>query len=309
MSYCVNCGVELDDTAAFCPLCHTPVHNPNQPVNQTAAQALSHRAERVPPASKLQVAILLSTILASVAVCSGVLNVFLRTQRTWSLYVIGAALMIWIWTVPPLLHHRKDTFRLQLLADVLAIAVYVSLIAVDLDGWDWYWHLALPIILLLGALFLFWGLTMGRRKRSTLTSMTLVIGSIGVFILGVERFVDLFFLGHWSPGWSLIVLAVCVILIIPLIVVRRVPSLREEVRRPVPSMNGNTPVKQSAFVSRACLFTVFHAPCAGAPCLSNALGWHRKKWGTSQGRPPGFPTYSGENQRKKRKGCPAVPAA
>ena len=65
--------------------------------------------------------------------CCGVLNVFLRTQRTWSLYVIGAALMIWIWTVPPLLHHRKDTFRLQLLADVLAIAVYVSLIAVDLD--------------------------------------------------------------------------------------------------------------------------------------------------------------------------------
>ena len=231
MSYCVNCGVELDDTAAFCPLCHTPVHNPNQPVNQTAPKPFPTERTEVPPASQLQVAILLSTILASVAVCCGVLNVFLRTQRTWSLYVIGAALMIWIWTVPPLLHHRKDTFRLQLLADVLAIAVYVSLIAVDLDGWDWYWHLALPIILLLGALFLFWGLTMGRRKRSTLTSMTLVIGSIGVFILGVERFVDLFFLGHWSPGWSLIVLAVCVILIIPLIVVRRVPSLREEVRR------------------------------------------------------------------------------
>ena len=188
MSYCVNCGVELDDTAAFCPLCHTPVHNPNQPVNQTAPKPFPTERKEVPPASKLQVAILLSTILASVAVCCGVLNVFLRTQRTWSLYVIGAALMIWIWTVPPLLHHRKDTFRLQLLADVLAIAVYVSLIAVDLDGWDWYWHLALPIILLLGALFLFWGLTMGRRKRSTLTSMTLVIGSIGVLSIGVDRF-------------------------------------------------------------------------------------------------------------------------
>ena len=121
MSYCVNCGVELDDTAAFCPLCHTPVHNPNQPVNQTAPKPFPTERKEVPPASKLQVAILLSTILASVAVCCGVLNVFLRTQRTWSLYVIGAALMIWIWTVPPLLHHRKDTFRLQLLADVLAI--------------------------------------------------------------------------------------------------------------------------------------------------------------------------------------------
>lgn len=94
MSYCVNCGVELDDTAAFCPLCHTPVHNPNQPVNQTAPKPFPTERKEVPPASKLQVAILLSTILASVAVCCGVLNVFLRTQRTWSLYVIGAALMI-----------------------------------------------------------------------------------------------------------------------------------------------------------------------------------------------------------------------
>lgn len=27
MSYCVNCGVELDPSAGICPLCHTPVVN------------------------------------------------------------------------------------------------------------------------------------------------------------------------------------------------------------------------------------------------------------------------------------------
>ena len=113
----------------------------------------------------------------------------------------------------------------------MAIAVYISLIAVDLDGWNWYWHLALPIILLLGAVFLFWGITMGVKKRSTLTSITLVIGSIGAFAVGVECLLDRFFHGSWSPSWSLIVLTVCIIIIIPLIVVRRVPSLREEVRR------------------------------------------------------------------------------
>ena len=148
MSYCVNCGVELDDTAAFCPLCHTPVHNPNQPVNQTAPKPFPTERKEVPPASKLQVAILLSTILASVAVCCGVLNVFLRTQRTWSLYVIGAALMIWIWTVPPLLHHRKDTFRLQLLAERAerggVVQLYTAVDAVRhvnpsqrINGCDW----------------------------------------------------------------------------------------------------------------------------------------------------------------------------
>ena len=30
MSYCVNCGVELDRSAKACPLCNTPVINPNE---------------------------------------------------------------------------------------------------------------------------------------------------------------------------------------------------------------------------------------------------------------------------------------
>ena len=33
MSYCVHCGVELDATASFCPLCHTRVLDPGQPVD------------------------------------------------------------------------------------------------------------------------------------------------------------------------------------------------------------------------------------------------------------------------------------
>ena len=142
MSYCVNCGVELDATASFCPLCHTPVYNPNQPVDETSPKPFPTERKEVPPVSRIQVAILLTAIFASVGVCCGVLNIFLRTQHTWSLYVIGAVIMLWIWTVPPLLHHKKDTFRLQLFADIMAIAVYISLIAVDLDGWNWYWHLA-----------------------------------------------------------------------------------------------------------------------------------------------------------------------
>ena len=34
MSYCVNCGVELDPSAGICPLCHTPVVNPGRPVDE-----------------------------------------------------------------------------------------------------------------------------------------------------------------------------------------------------------------------------------------------------------------------------------
>ena len=29
MSYCVNCGVKLEESLVRCPLCNTPVMNPN----------------------------------------------------------------------------------------------------------------------------------------------------------------------------------------------------------------------------------------------------------------------------------------
>ena len=231
MSYCVNCGVELDPTARACPLCHTPVVNPNQPVDASLPPPFPSRREEVQPVSKRELALLLSAMLGSVAVCCGVLNLFfVHSGRPWSLYVIGAAAMLWVWLVPPLLLRTMHLY-LRLSADVLAVALYVFLISVDLDGSAWYWHLALPIILLLGAALLFLGFMMGARPRSTLSRITLVIGTTGVFLSGVELLIDRYFLGRWQPGWSLVVLTVCAALVIPLIVVRRVPALREEVRR------------------------------------------------------------------------------
>ena len=156
MSYCVNCGVELDPTASFCPLCRTPVVNPRQPVDTGSPPPFPTERREVPPASKAELAILVSSMLASVAVCCGLLNLVLRSGHIWSLYVIGAAAMLWVWLVPPLLLRTMHLY-LRLSADVLAVALYVFLISVDLDGSAWYWHLALPIILLLGAALLFLG--------------------------------------------------------------------------------------------------------------------------------------------------------
>ena len=66
---------------------------------------------------------------------------------------------------------------------------------------------------------------------STLSAIALIIGAAGLLAMGIEFCIDRYFRGVWQPGWSLIVLAVCVGLIIPLRIVRRVPALREEARR------------------------------------------------------------------------------
>lgn len=230
MSYCVNCGVELDPTAKSCPLCRTPVLNPNQTVDTELPPPFpSHRSE-VQPVSKKELALLLSVLLASVAVCCGVLNLFfLHSGRPWSLYVIGAAVMLWIWLVPPLLV-RGMPLWLRLAFDACAVGVYVYLISIDLHGLDWYLGLALPIILTGGAIVMALGLFLG-HGRSILSSITLIIGAVGLFIMGIELFVDRWLYRAYEPGWSIVVATICVALIVPLLIVRRRPVLRDEVRR------------------------------------------------------------------------------
>ncbi len=230
MSYCVNCGVELDATARACPLCQTPVMNPRQPVDTASPPPFPTQRKEVAPVSRWELAILLSAMLASVAVCCGILNLFLQPERGWSLYVIGAAIMVWIWLVPPLLM-RGLHLLLRLVFDVVAVALYVYLISLDLNGEPWFMGLALPIILTGGAVVLFLGLVLQHGKRSILSGITICIGAAGVVAVFAELFVDRWLYSTWNPDWSLIVLTVCVALIIPLLIVRRVPSLREEARR------------------------------------------------------------------------------
>ena len=149
-------------------------------------------------------------MLVSVSLCCGLLNLFLPTDRPWSLYVIGAAVMLWVWFTLPMVLRRLPVF-FRLTADVAG--------------------LALPMIGWAGVLVFLLSFLLRGGRRSTLSAIALVIGAGGLLAIGIEFCIDRYFRGVWQPGWSLIVLAVCVGLIIPLRIVRRVPALREEARR------------------------------------------------------------------------------
>lgn len=118
----------------------------------------------------------------------------------------------------------------RLLLDSCAVGVYVYLISIDLHGQRWFLGLALPIILTGGAIVTALGLILS-RGRSILSSVTLIIGAVGLFVVGIELFVDRWMGGSYEPGWSIVVATVCVALIIPLLVVRHRPALRDEARR------------------------------------------------------------------------------
>ena len=230
MSYCVNCGVKLPEGCRECPLCQTPVIHPDSREIPAQKPFFATRKETVAPVSKKELALLLSAMLASVCLCCGLINLAVRPDLPWSLYVMGAAGMLWLCFTPPLIWRPMPApVRISLCFG--AAALYVLLIAFLTEGIVWYFHLALPV-LLCGwvAAMILWG-TMGRGRRSTLSSIVIVLTSLGLYSCVVEAWIDLYRSQNLTPGWSLIVLAVCLGLSLPFLVIRFVPGLREEARR------------------------------------------------------------------------------
>ena len=120
MSYCVNCGVELNPAARECPLCRTPVLNPSCPVDADAPSFFPTRREEVAPVSRREAALLLTAMLLSVAICCTLLNLVFYSDVWWSFFIGGAMAMLWVWFVPPLLS-RKLFIWVRLTLDVLAV--------------------------------------------------------------------------------------------------------------------------------------------------------------------------------------------
>ena len=229
MSYCVNCGVELDPTASRCPLCGTPVVNPNAPVDRESPTPFPMGRMEVEPVDRRSVGILLTGMLASLAVCCGILNVVAFFQQVpWSWFVAGAAGLIWVWSALPLLVPMP--LPVCMLADLAGIAGFLALVAWKTQGWYWYKELALPIVALTGLL----GGSLAHcliRRHSRLTTLLIFLVVIGVYLVGLEILIDLFKDGVYTPGWSLIVAAVILVVGAVFLTVRLRPRLREEFRR------------------------------------------------------------------------------
>ena len=222
MSYCVKCGVELDEGAERCPLCGTPAWKPDE----TEPRYFPTKPAEVPRASRRAAAALLTAMLASVSLCCGLLNLILPTEHPWALYVAGAAVMLWIWFALPMLVRGIPIF-FRLTADVAAIGIYVWIISVALHGGRWFRGLVLPMLGWACVVVFLLSFLLRDGRRSRLSSIAMCIGAVGLMAMGVEYCLDRYFLEVWQPSWSLVVLVICIGLIIPLRIVRRVPSLRE----------------------------------------------------------------------------------
>ncbi len=230
MSYCVNCGVELEASLKECPLCHTPVINPRDTNIGKAPSPYPANKGQVELVKRKDLGILLSVVLIATGMTCLLLNLFVFQQSRWSLLVIGACICLFVFTFPAVFYSRMPVY-LSLLADGLAVAVYLYLISFLTASHAWFWQLGLPIVIILTA-FLELYIFLAKILPFTILSGALyVFIEIPAFCVALELLIRRFIERPCIITWSAIVLTVCVIIDFALITILGKKRLRNEVRR------------------------------------------------------------------------------
>lgn len=230
MSYCVNCGVELDHSAKKCPLCNTPVINPNFPEQGTGEGPFPEEVGVVETVKRKDMAILLTALVTSTALICGLLNLFVFTTVSWSYAVIGVCVFLWVAFIPVVIHTRQPVY-ISVLYDVGAGLMFLYMLARMINRFSWFWNLGLPIGLLLLILIEIACFFVKRFPKSFFAIGLCFFSSVAILTVGIEMLVDLFVTGSISLSWSAIVATICAIIDIVIITMLSRRRLRNEVRR------------------------------------------------------------------------------
>lgn len=231
MSYCVNCGVELDASAKACPLCNTPVVNPKV-LERLAAEKQPFPQEKgqVESVKRKDLGILVSTVALATAVTCGILNFLVFQGAPWSLAVIGVCAILWVMLVPVVIYTRQPIY-VSLLCDGAVTVLYLYLLTYLTGSKGWFYGLGVPITVLVLALAEIFTLCIRRLPRSFLTVSLYLFTAAGLLCMGIEMIIDLYVTGEIALSWSAVVLTVCAILDIAVITMLSRRRLRDEVRR------------------------------------------------------------------------------
>lgn len=229
MSYCVNCGVELDASLKSCPLCDTPVYNPKEQKTEELVTFPKRRGE-VEKISRRDQAVFVSVMILTIVVTCGLLNSFVYNGTWWSVPVNGVWLVLWVFYIAAVLADRITVY-VMLAVDAAAIGGYLYIISNLTKSRDWLTDMGLPI---LATSFLLLELFILLSRK---LPFSMLVGALYFFLMTagicvtIEICVDLHFSGKISLSWSAIVLTVCMIMSVMVAMTLMMGRLRASVSR------------------------------------------------------------------------------
>lgn len=231
MSYCVNCGVELDTSATGCPLCGTPVLNPNELRKIAEAQSpFPVKKGQVEAVKRKDLGILLTIIVLATAAICGALNALVFRDNMWSLVVAGSCVMLWVFLEPFVICPGQPVY-LSLFFDGVAVVFLLYMITFLSADKGWFPGLGVPMTVLVTVVAELFTLCLSRFPKSFLTISMYFITSVGLLCAGIEILIDRYVCGAVSLRWSAVVLTVCGILDVVFLATLPQKRLRNAMRR------------------------------------------------------------------------------
>ncbi len=236
MSYCVNCGVKLDDSLQKCPLCSTPVINPVSPYNPDAEKVWPTNEDNLSTKEdKHKIAGLISLTLGIIAVICTAVNLIYSPEavydhtKIWALYVVGAMALIWTLIVPCLLINKFRAI-IYIGLDAIATAGFLWLVQWMTNG-NWFLSLALPIVGIVAVILWIAAILTVYVKISKVYTASIVVMATALLMIALEAVIDNFVTGTVSLEWSLFVLIPAVIIAFFMAVIGRRRKFKEELRK------------------------------------------------------------------------------
>ena len=183
MSYCVNCGVELDDSAKKCALCGTQVINPAKAETKEETVAPFSEEVYIPKTVKARFfAGLISIIMLVPNMACFLVNILLLPETLWSVHILSISLLLWVMFVLPLFKKDHKTYFMWGF-DTLAVGAYTFFLMNFLGLAKWYLTCALPIIVLISAMVLFYIVWVRKKKRSGILKALAICAEVALTFL------------------------------------------------------------------------------------------------------------------------------
>lgn len=233
MSYCVNCGVELAPAEKKCPLCNVPVVNPIAPrPDMPIAKSYPARMETISKKiDRKYFASLASILLLIPLLVTVTVNLISGNGLTWSLYVIGALFLLFVWGAFPFFF-RKIHIVLFSLIDGIVLIAYIFWIAF-VSGGDWFLPLGLPIsaslvLIAFGLIALF---SDKRHRVAGLSKIGAFLLALGILTVSIELILDGFFARPIIPQWSLYAFVPCVLLGLSAALLEHRRNFKEQIKK------------------------------------------------------------------------------
>lgn len=207
MSYCVNCGVELDKSAKKCALCSTPVINPNEG-NEISHEKPFSETLQIPKSIKKEfIAFIISVVMLVPNIVMLFLNIFFFREGFWSIYVGASSLLLWVLFVFPLFQKKSRPY-LMWGFDVAAVTGFFYTVF-RLNGVDVsVIKSTLCIIALIALAILFLLIWNGKRKHHW-TAIIVVLLLETAAIAFLSGFTTAFFTENYNLFVVGIVISVC----------------------------------------------------------------------------------------------------